>query len=226
MTEDERITNALREWLGYETWTLREGLLILAGIDPHHAECFEFNQDCTSFQASAPEGVRVGGPQWCRIGSPPRIEVDAEGVANIAGWLFSPSDAIRLCELVEHWHRTPSHDGMRRISPAHFISWSERIDKAPFWLNAVRRTGYLPASTSAPAGNQSDPTPAPEIPDGHPWKVGRLWTEEAKAEMRRQREDGWKDGRIAEHWGFERQNVAGLIGSRAANKAKANTPKR
>jgi hypothetical protein len=37
MTEDERIANALREWLRYETWTLREGLLMLTGIDPHHA---------------------------------------------------------------------------------------------------------------------------------------------------------------------------------------------
>lgn len=72
---------------------------------------------------------------------------------------------------------------------------------------------------------QSEPTPEPEQPPSPAWKIGKYWTDAAKDQMRQQRVDGWNDGRIAKHWKFERQNVARLIGSQAANKAKANTPK-
>lgn len=188
MTEDERIANALREWLRYETWTLREGLLMLTGIDPHHAGCFEFSPDCTSFQAVPPEGELVRFPTWCRIGSPPRLEVDAGGVPHVAGWMFSFDDSMRLCELLEHWHRTPSHDGLTRASPAHFIAWSERIDKAPFWLNAVRCAGYMPASMGLFTAVQSKPYPAPAVDLKPTKKPGDDWTPADYAELLRQYE--------------------------------------
>lgn len=167
MIEEERVSDAMREWLSYETWTLREGLLILSGIDPHHSECFKFSPDCTSIEAAIPEGQLFGVPMWCRIGSPPRAEVDADGVPRIVGPLFSPDDSLRLWELMERWHRTPEHEGMTRASPAHFVAWSVRIEKAPFWLNAVRSSGHAPSLNDSSSVLARIRAGVPDVPRDH-----------------------------------------------------------
>ena len=47
----------------------------------------------------------------------------------------------------------------------------------------------------------------------------RVWTDSEKAEMRRDRAKGMTDEAIGLKWGFKRQRVGALIGSKIANKA-------
>jgi hypothetical protein len=153
---------ALRPWLEYPTWDIREGLLLLAGIDPHRSKDINSNEDCTAFEASPPPGTLVGGPAWGRIGYPQRAEVGADGVPRLVnGPVFSLDDHGMLWKLMEHWHRTPAHNGMTRATPAHFIGWAESAGMAPHWLGAVRCAGYLP---SAPAVAAPEPVRFADLP--------------------------------------------------------------
>lgn len=94
------------------------------------------------------------------------------------------------------------------------------------WADARQAFGLNPPAAPPPVEQPPPPAPSATEPPATAWRKGRYWSDEAKNEMRQQRADGLGDGRIAAHWGFKRQNVARLIGSQRANKAKANTPKR
>lgn len=164
MMSDHKQAEALRQWLKYPTWSIREGLLLLAGIDPLRADCLRFNEDCTEFEASAdPEslptvdGVPVGGPTWCRLGSPERIESGPDGSLHIVGAVFALDDWLRLHQLMEHWSRTPEHDGVQRATPAQFIAVAERAGLPPTWLEAASLAGLLPHQSEPP----TCATPAP-----------------------------------------------------------------
>lgn len=103
---------------------------------------------------------------------------------------------------------------------------AERLLGCPVAADDRETQSTTQALDLAPDVVQFDPLTEAEQPSAPVWKVGRNWTAAAKDKMRQQRSDGWDDGRIAKHWGFKRQNVARLIGSQMANKAKANTPQR
>lgn len=150
----------LRAWLEYPTWSLREGLFLLAGIDPHRSDCISSNESCTTFNSSIPPGTLPHDAGWNRIGYRPRgWEVGSDGVpCRVNGPVCSHEDFVALGKLMEHWHRTPAHDGMTRATPAHFIGWAESANLAPPWLDAVRCAGYLP---SAPAVAAPEPVAAP-----------------------------------------------------------------
>lgn len=178
MTNNQQ-AEALRQWLKYPTWSVREGLLLLAGIDPRRADCLHFSEDCTELEASAdPEslppvgGVRVGGPTWCRLGSPERIESGPDGSLHIVGPVCAPDDILLILTLMEHWHRTPGHDGVKMATPAQFIAVAERAGLPPTWLEAASLAGLLPhqpeppASASPAALPGASPAPAaPAAPD-------------------------------------------------------------
>lgn len=178
MTNNQQ-AEALRQWLKYPTWSVREGLLLLAGIDPRRADCLHFSEDCTELEASAdPEslppvgGVRVGGPTWCRLGSPERIESGPDGSLHIVGPVCAPDDILLILKLMEHWHRTPGHDGVKMATPAQFIAVAERAGLPPTWLEAASLAGLLPhqpeppASASPAALPGASPAPAaPAAPD-------------------------------------------------------------
>lgn len=211
----------LRAWLEYPTWSIREGLLLLAGIDPHRSDCISSNESCTTFNSSIPPGTLPHDAGWNRIGYRPRgWEVGSDGVpCRVNGPVCSHEDFVALGKLMEHWHRTPAHDGMTRATPAHFIGWAESANLAPPWLDAVRYAGYLPG---VPAVARPEPVAAPAeaVPDAE------IETPVQKRERLQQRVNHWKaqgvrdwTARVAGEEGVTVARIRQILG-----KAEAKAP--
>lgn len=138
-TEEEtrKAADALARWFRMDTWTIREGLLLLSGIDPWHAETLKFTGDCTSMKSDGP-------PLYSRIGDPPRVVwPEGDSKPRIDGVYFCVDELLRLHELMDLWHRVPGHAGQRQVLPEYFALWAESKGLAPFWLEEVRRRGWI-----------------------------------------------------------------------------------
>lgn len=142
----DALADALREWFALDTWTLREGLLLLAGIDPHRADCFKLAGD-GGWQP-------VTHPAYSRIGQPPAAEWRDDGPV-VRGVGFSPDDVLLLHELSRHWHAKPEHAGMTRATPAHFVEWAQSKGFAPPWLAVAQAAGIVPTQPAASAAQPS-----------------------------------------------------------------------
>lgn len=144
--EAEAAAEALRYWFRLDTWTLREGLLLLVGIDPHRSECITIDENGKGFQL---EGKGHPAPYWSRIGYPPDSSWTEEDMLagrqpTITGLIFCPAEGYRLWELLNIWHANPELEGLRRARPLQFITLAESKGLAPYWLEAVRAKGILP----------------------------------------------------------------------------------
>ena len=135
-------------WIKLDTWTVKQGLLLLTGIDPYRADCFEFTEK--GITAHHPPGAIVGGPTWHRIGSPPMRPIwsHEDAVAGRPpdfenGPVFDLNHVYTLNELFQHWCAThPADDRLKPAPPRYFIEYAVRKDLRPFWLDALIETGF------------------------------------------------------------------------------------
>lgn len=137
---------ALREWFTLDTWMVREGLLLLAGIDPNRAHSLIL----------AGTGWRSDtNPAWAAIGYPPSAEWRGDGPPVERGLRFAPDELMRLHKLTDHWYRRPEHEGMTREAPAYYIAWAQSKGLAPSWLAIALDAGIVPTEPA--------PAAAPEV---------------------------------------------------------------
>lgn len=157
-------------WIKLDTWTMKQGLLLLAGIDPHRADCFEFTS--RSISAKPPPGAVVGGPAWHRIGAPQERAIwsDADIAAGRPpvfenGPVLVPDQLFRLNELSQHWRATHPDDRMKPWPPRYFIEYAVRKDMRPFWLDALIETGgfRLESDKAAPMASPDQIKPVPRF---------------------------------------------------------------
>lgn len=157
--ERAQAIETLSEWLLHDTWTLRQGLFLLVGIDPLRSDDL----------ISVPEGdgSKMGmrsapNPTWAMITKSPTAELDEAGELRMAGYVFDPASLIALHALLSLWASNPEHprDWQSRYKPAYFIGWARSKGRPPFWLE------WLPdqrrASVVDPAGASDQPIKAPE----------------------------------------------------------------
>ena len=156
-------------WIKLDNWTVRQGLLLLAGIDPHRAHCFEFTEN--GINANHPPGAVVGGPTWHRIGAPQERAIWSE--ADIAagrppvvegGPVLDLDQLFRLNELFQHWAATHLDDRRKPAPPRYFIEYAVRKDLRPFWLDALIEAGFrLEADTALPVASLDQIKPVPRF---------------------------------------------------------------
>ena len=134
------LPDALRPWFKFDTWTVRQGLLLLAGIDPHHAACLKLGADVWTSDAN---------PAWAALGHPPRAEWRNDGPPVIHGLRLSVDELQRLGELTRHWFARPEHAGLERAAPAFWLKWAESKQLAPPWLADAQAAGVVPTEPAA-----------------------------------------------------------------------------
>jgi hypothetical protein len=144
----QALVTALREWFAFDTWSEREGLLLLAGIDPHHADAWTLTADGWK---SAPNAT------WAAIGQPPSAEWRDDGPPVVRGLRFVPDEAVRLFELTRHWRARPDDDGKKRHPPAYFVEWARSKKLPPSWLSDAQAAGIDIKLTTATATELPDP---------------------------------------------------------------------
>lgn len=147
-------------WIKLDNWTVKQGLLLLAGIDPYRASCFQLTEK--GLTAKAPPGTVVGGPTWHRIGAPQDRIVWSEA-DKAAGRFPVVEDGSYAClyqisilnELFRHWAATHLDDRMKPAPPKYFIEYAVRKDLRPFWLDALIETGFeMESEKASPVVNQ------------------------------------------------------------------------
>lgn len=156
-------------WIRLDNWTIREGLLLLAGIDPHRADCFEFTEN--GITAKPPPGAVVGGPAWHRIGAPPVRATwsDADIAAGRPpvfenGPILNFDQIFRVNDLLQHWSATHLDDKRKPAPPRYFIEYAVRKDLRPFWLDALIETGFrLESDKAPPVASQDQIKPVPRF---------------------------------------------------------------
>lgn len=136
---DERThaVNELREWLNLDTWTVREGLLLLAGIDPHRSDCWKLTEQ--GFETATQ-------PAWARITASPGLsvdDVDGSGMPRITGLVLDLNQAVQLSKLLNLWVSKPGHALQDRRAPRYYIEWATNKGHPPFWKPWVFDAGLL-----------------------------------------------------------------------------------
>lgn len=136
---DERThaVNELREWFNLDTWTVREGLLLLVGIDPSRADCWKLTDQ--GFETETQ-------PAWARITARPGLsvdDVDANGMPRITGYVLDLTQAEQLSELLNLWASKPGHALQDRRAPRYYIEWATSKGHPPFWKPWVFDAGLL-----------------------------------------------------------------------------------
>lgn len=167
--EKAQAIECLSDWFRLDTWTVREGLLLLVGIDPLRSGDLNF----------IPEGVTTGpNPAWARITKKPGVLVGEDNVPRPDGLIMEPMAMYRLWELMRFWRATPGHsdDWDSRAEPSYFVSWAQSKDFAPFWASWLE----LPASTS--------------VEDGGEALVKRKWDRDTAAAAREYAHSLWLQG--------------------------------
>jgi hypothetical protein len=144
--EAEAAAEALRYWFRFDTWSVRQGLLLLVGIDPEHVVDIEIPPDGSSLKV---ERKDFRSPGWFRIGFPAQI---VQPLGNelmgrqpeITDFTFSGDVVMELMDLMKLWGANPEFQGMTRLEPMRFVRFAESKGLAPYWLEAVRAKGILP----------------------------------------------------------------------------------
>ncbi|MBN9425598.1 MAG: hypothetical protein J0H09_03730, partial [Burkholderiales bacterium] len=126
--EKAQAIETLGEWFRLDTWTVREGLLLLVGIDPLRSGDLNFT----------PKGVTTGpNPAWARITKKPGVLVGEDNVPRPDGLIMEPMAMYRLWELMRFWRATSGHsdDWDSRAKPSYFVSWAQSKGFGPFWAD-------------------------------------------------------------------------------------------
>ena len=154
-TIDERAhaVSELSAWFQLDSWTVREGLLLLVGIDPARSEDLLFSE--SGFETKPK-------PTWAQITARPGLsanEVDANGWPHITGLIFNRDELMWLSRLLNLWVATPLHTMTGRHEPRYFVEWAGSKNCTPYWrewaLDAKLFIDTAPvqaAATPAPVG--------------------------------------------------------------------------
>lgn len=129
----------LREWCRLDTWTVRDGLLLLAGIDPSRSDCLSLNE--AGFK-SGPQ------PSWARITARPGVAVDDAGMPHPTGFVFDPFQIESLSRLLNMWVSKPGHTLSDRHAPSYYLEWATGKGCGPFWHPWVIDAGLFPAAAA------------------------------------------------------------------------------
>jgi hypothetical protein len=193
-TEAERAhaVETLREWFHHDTWTLREGLFLLAGIDPYRSDDL----------ICIPGGVTTApSPSWARITKRPGVKVDAAGVPSPDGLILDVWALRELWELLRLWHSNPAHstDWSSRAAPAYYVRWAIAKERAPYWFDWLPEQRRV--SIVGPEGAPGEPVPQPQAPNAKRWTRER--TDEARALVARLKTAGERapTQKAAKHFG-------------------------
>lgn len=153
-TAAERVhaVSELRAWLQFDTWTVREGLLLLVGIDPHRSDDLVLEESGFS---SAPN------PTWARITAKPALspnQVDAAGWPRITGEVLDLFQIQLISRLMNLWVSKPGHTLVGRHVPGDYLEWASSKGYSPFWETWAIDAGLIcekmPAS-KAKSGSSS-----------------------------------------------------------------------
>lgn len=106
----------LTKWQELDTWTFREGLLLMVGIDPHHSNDLVFHEAGFTSEWK---------PSWARITTPPSIAIDGDGVPTTAGFVLDIFQFELLGHLLNLWVSNTAHTVQDRHPPAYYRRWAE-----------------------------------------------------------------------------------------------------
>lgn len=141
-TPEERAhaVRELRLWFELDTWTMREALLLLAGIDPHRADCWHLNED----------GFSTDGhqPVWARITARPGVTVDDAGMPHPTGLVLDLFQIESLSRLLNIWVSNPGHTLNDRHAPSYYLGWAVDKGYGPFWHSWMIDAGLFPERTT------------------------------------------------------------------------------
>ncbi len=138
-SEKAHAIDELREWFALDTWTMREGLLLLAGIDPSRSPCLSLDE--SGFKTGQP-------PVWARITARPGVAVDAAGHPAPNGYVLDPFQFELLSRLLNMWVSNPSHTLRGRHAPGYFVQWATDHGLQPFWCQWAMDAGLMPPGAS------------------------------------------------------------------------------
>jgi hypothetical protein len=165
--EQAQAVGCLREWARHDTWTVNEGLRLLAGIDPHHSQDLTF--DSEGFAS-------VSNPSWAKIIEKPGGTWDDATGPRVTGYYLDLTQLVLLGEMLSSWVSRVSHTMQDRHPPRYFIEWASEKGWHPFWLTWAQQAGLFlhradsqpQAAPVVPAGKVPDTEPVSEPPD---WKA-------------------------------------------------------
>ena len=128
-TIDERAhaVSELREWFEFDTWTVREGLLLLVGINPYRSKDLLLTE--SGFESTP-------NPSWARITATPGLsasEVDANGWPRITGLIFNPDEFRWLYRVLHLWKSNLGHTRTGRHEPHYYLEWAGSKNCTPYW---------------------------------------------------------------------------------------------
>lgn len=211
-THDERThaVNELREWVNLDTWTVREGLLLLAGIDPHRADCWKLTDQ--GFETETQ-------PAWARITASPGFsvdDVDANGMPRITGYVLDLNQAVQLSKLLNLWVSKPGHALQDRCAPYYYIEWATSKGHPPFWKPWAFDAGLLP-----------------ELPSEHPVEpvMALPMSTDARSTKERRQDSSLTDLRklggdvVPKNGGLHVNGITKLVTFKTATDAPARTEK-
>ena len=154
-TIDERAhaVSELSAWFKLDSWTVREGLLLLVGINPYRSKDLLLTE--SGFESTP-------NPSWARITATPGLsanEVDTNGWPRITGLVIDLFQIELLSQLLNLWTSKPEHTLTGRHEPHYYLQWSSGKGCPPFWYewasDAKLFISKAPAQTAA--------TPAPVV---------------------------------------------------------------
>ncbi len=114
---DHAINELNIEWLDLDTWTPRQGLLLMVGIDPYRSESLVFKE--TSIES-------MPNPTWARITERPYASIDENGIPVARGFYLDLDQLLILSRIFQRWLSNPGHDLETRHSPHYFCEWAKR----------------------------------------------------------------------------------------------------
>jgi hypothetical protein len=140
--EQAQAVGCLREWARHDTWTVNEGLRLLAGIDPHHSQDLTF--DSEGF-------ATVSNPSWAKIIEKPGGTWDDATGPRVTGYYLDLTQFVLLGEMLSSWVARVSHTMQDRHPPRYFIEWASEKGWHPFWLTWAQQAGlFLNRADSQP----------------------------------------------------------------------------
>lgn len=166
--EQRQATETLTEWFDFDTWTVNEGLRLLAGIDPHRSPDLLFGEDGFTFEEN---------PTWARITQKPGLAMnepfDDAGFPKVIGYCIGTFQIEVMSRLLNIWVTHPDHTLNDRHPPSYFVQWAANKRLQPFWMPWAVEAGLLPqARDDAPADPEPQAAKVQDVQtDANPWYI-------------------------------------------------------
>jgi hypothetical protein len=177
--DPEHLRDRLKFWLKCDTWTTRDGLRLLACIDPHDSSDLTVHYDPSTGRAGTSCAMR---------GSP---ATSGFGVLGAIPSFLDAGRMLQLRDLTMWWHSDPERAAQDRHAPSVFLDFAAKKGHKVQWLDVARDAGLLPVDTREPTRGHS----AGSLPPQN--EAGTVhWTLERAAQDIGTRL-GWHEGAIA-----------------------------